>query len=40
MGLTPVFETGIKTPFKQPVFCIVQETGCLILFEYGHGYNT
>ena len=39
MGLTPVFETGIKTPFKRPVADIVQVTGCLVLFEYGHCYN-
>jgi len=38
-GLTPVFETGIKTPFKRPVADIVQVTGCLVLFEYGHCYN-
>lgn len=38
-GLTPDFETGIKTPFKQPVFGIVPVTGCLVSFEYGYGYN-
>ncbi len=38
-GLTPDFETGIKTPFKQPVVGIVPVTGCLVSFEYGYGYN-
>jgi len=39
LGLTPDFETGIKTPFKQPVVGIVPVTGCLVSFEYGYGYN-
>ncbi len=38
-GLTPVFETGIKTPFKRPIADTVQVTGCLVLFEYGHCYS-
>jgi|APAga8741243955_1050106.scaffolds.fasta_scaffold00388_7 hypothetical protein len=38
-GLTPEFETGVKTPFKQPVAGIVPVTGCLVSFEYGYGYN-
>ncbi len=38
-GLPPDFETGIKTPFKQPVVGIVPVTGCLVSFEYGYGYN-
>jgi len=37
MGLILDLETGIITPFKQPVFGIVPLTGCLVSFEYGYG---
>ncbi|WP_281870879.1 LysM peptidoglycan-binding domain-containing protein [Bacillus subtilis] len=33
MGLTPVFETGIKTPFKQPIADNLSVIGCLVSFE-------
>ncbi|MFE5425958.1 hypothetical protein ACFQ75_23845, partial [Bacillus subtilis] len=29
-GLTPVFETGIKTPFKQPIADNLSVIGCLV----------
>ncbi|TWP02477.1 hypothetical protein EUA35_18890 [Bacillus subtilis] len=32
-GLTPVFETGIKTPFKQPIADNLSVIGCLVSFE-------
>ncbi len=33
MGLTPVFETGIKTPFKQPIADRLSVIGCLVSFR-------
>ncbi|MCY8769858.1 hypothetical protein MOD51_16345, partial [Bacillus inaquosorum] len=33
-GLTPVFETGVKTPFKQPIADSLSVIGCLVWFEY------
>ncbi|MCY9396911.1 hypothetical protein MOF44_15245, partial [Bacillus inaquosorum] len=38
-GLTPVFETGIKTPFKQPIADSLSVIGCLVSFEYECCYN-
>lgn len=40
-GLTPVSETGIKTPFKskQPVVGIVPATGYLVSFECELSYS-
>ncbi|WP_413158259.1 helix-turn-helix domain-containing protein [Bacillus subtilis] len=38
-GLTPVFETGIKTPFKQPIADNLSVIGCLVSFEYEYCYN-
>lgn len=38
-GLTPVFETGIKTPFKQPIADSLSVIGCLVSFEYEYCYN-
>ncbi|CAI6222537.1 hypothetical protein NRS6120_01120 [Bacillus subtilis] len=39
LGLTPVFETGIKTPFKQPIADNLSVIGCLVSFEYEYCYN-
>ncbi|MDU0153100.1 hypothetical protein RUR28_00005, partial [Bacillus cabrialesii] len=39
LGLTPVFETGIKTPFKQPIADSLSVIGCLVSFEYEYCYN-
>ena len=40
-GLTPVCETGIKTPFKfkQPVVGNQSATGCLVSFECELSYS-
>ncbi|GIP52998.1 hypothetical protein J42TS3_20330 [Paenibacillus vini] len=41
LGLTPVCETGIKTPYKfrQPVVGNLPVTGCLVLFECELSYS-
>ncbi|SCV40554.1 DNA helicase II [Bacillus subtilis] len=31
----PVFRTGIKTPYKQPIADSLSVIGCLVSFEYG-----
>jgi hypothetical protein len=38
MGLTSVYDTGIKTPPK-PITDIVSVIGCLVSFEYECDYN-
>ncbi|QCE20348.1 hypothetical protein SB21_19270 [Bacillus velezensis] len=39
VGTAPVFETGVKTPFKQPIADSLSVIGCLVWFEYEYCYN-
>ena len=39
IGTDPCFETGIKTPFKQPIADNLSVIGCLVSFEYEYCYN-